>query len=408
MKFLYIPGYRYPASLDEPIAGGDLRYSFNLSRALARKGHEVHVISRWNRGDQEEALFDGVHIHRYKSEFQRIFSTSFDISVRRSGLFSRLRKNADLLICNSALSLELLKRNSVPDLYICSGLEDVKNYRFTAKETLAFLGIMLLRDPCKRLTWRRSRFVNTTAEAEDRTLLRWGVDAQRVTTVGPGVERSRYRAYAEEEVRSLRDELLAGGRPASRIILCVGRFTPAKGQLETLQAFQALRARVEGVRLLLVGVQLSHSPDYYRQVKESIRTLRLEKDVVIRENVREEELPKYYAAAYISSVFSINYDPLPTVIIESMSCGTPVVSSYYQTREQMITDGESGLFVEPGNTDQWVEAMERLLLDQDLYREIQQGGLKAIEMAFDIDDVAQRYVEMIGRPRAQTGRGAQS
>ena len=392
MNILYIPGYRYPASLIEPLTCGDLRYSFNLSRGLARRGVSVTVLSRRTNGDPTEAELDGVRILRYQSNLQRIFSTSFDISLSRAALFRKLLKQTNLVICNSPLSLELCRKLSVPLVYICSGLEDIKNYSHSPKEVLSFFGIKLLRDPCKKFTWKKAAFVNTTAEQEDQTLHHLGVPIAKIRTIGPGVETSRYCVQPDNAKHELRTSL--GLQKNEKLIISVSRFTPAKGLLETLRGFATLHKQRNDVRLLLIGVHHSHADTYFQSVLEEIKQLGIVDKVLIRENVPEEQLPLYYGLARVSSVFSVKYDPLPTVLIESMACGVPVVSTHYPTRTQIITDQVDGVFVPEGQIYQWVASIQKILDDDAWHHKLQLAGLEKIRAKFDVDRVVDQYMEL--------------
>lgn len=393
MKFLYVPGYRYPANLNEPILCGDLRYSFNLSRALVRKGHNVCVISRKNPTDQTEDILDGVRIVRYQSEFEKLFKTSFDISFRRYKMFKNLSNKADVLICNSPLSLELILSLQKPFIYICSGLEDIKNYSLTLKEMASQLGIVLLRDPCKKMSWKKAIFVNTTAKKEDQTLLSWGVPHSKVCTIGPGVELNRYCPKSDTLIKKLKSKLDL--LESDNIILSISRFSPAKGLLETLEAFSQLLKTKNNTKLLLVGVLQSHRSDYFQLIKDKINNLQLNEKVIIQFNVPEHTLPFYYNMADIFTVFSVGYDPLPTTIIEAMACGTPVISSYFPTREQMIEHGQTAFFVKERDLDGWVRNTLTILDNPALSSKMQSNGLKKVALDFDMDCVAEKYIKLI-------------
>lgn len=392
MRIGVLPGYRYPASLDEPLTCGDLRNSFNLSRALARAGEAVTVVSRRGPGDPGSQTFDGVVVRRYRPELGRVFPTSFDISVRRQRLFDELARDVDVVVASTPLTLELLTPKRAPMVYVCSGLEDIRNYGATAGESLQGLGIRLLRDPAKRRTWQRAHRVNTTAELEAATLLRLGVPHERILTIGPGVEIERYVPLPSAAVDRFRRAFLpqAGDK---RIVLSVSRFTPAKGILETLRAFARLHAQHGNVFLVLVGVRHSHRSDYPEQVRRAIASLGLERDVAILENLPETQLPPCYSAAAVTSVFSVGYDPLPTTIIESMACGTPVVATDFAPRVQMITHNQNGVLVPEGDDAAWVAAVDRLLTDEDHAARLRDAGLARVREQFDMNRVARRYLE---------------
>ena len=394
MRVLYLPGYRYPTSLDEPLTSGDLRYSFNLSRALARAGSRVTVLTRAHPGDPESQNLDGVRIQRYRPELERFFSTSFDMSMRRLKLFRSLTRDMDVLVLHSPLTLELGLRLHCPSVYVCSGLEDARNYGRSPGEIVQSLGLRLLRDPSKRLSWRRAALVDTTAEGEVKTLERLGVPTEKIITIGPSVELQRYRPQPEDGVRALRAVLAPHLGPRPGIVLSVSRFTPAKGLLETLRAFAKLQRQRADVVLVVAGVHHSHRPGYFADVLATATELGLGKAFVLQRDVPESRLPLYYSAADVTSVFSVGYDPLPTVMIESMSCGTPVVATDFSTRRQVIAHGETGLMIPEKDEDAWVTAVRSLLDDPALATRMGKMGLRAVRRRFDADQVAARYLEL--------------
>lgn len=392
MRILVLPGYRYPASLDEPLTCGDLRNSFSLSRALVNAGMSVTVLSRGTARDPGSHTIDGVAVRRYRPELTAVFPTSFDISPRRARLYRQLARDADVVVTSTPLTLELRAPAPVPMFYICSGLEDIRNYGASARESLQGVGIRLLRDPAKRRNWERAARVNTTAELEAGTLLRLGVPREKILTIGPGVDLARYQPAGDAESVAFRREMLpsAEGR---RLVLSVSRFTPAKGIVETLYAFARLKANRDDVFLVLVGVRHSHRSDYLDRMRRTIAALRLDRDVAIIENLPESRLPACYSAAAVTSVFSVGYDPLPTTIIESMACGTPVVATDFPPRVQMITHGLNGMFVPERDEALWASTVDRILNERMLASALRSGGLKRAREQFDMNRVAQRYLE---------------
>lgn len=390
MKILYLTGYRYPDSLNEPLTSGDLRYSFTLSRALAKLGHDVHVITRRDGNDPENSKLDGVNVHRYKSGLSRLFGTSFDISFNRFKLFKNQLDGADLIICNSALSMEHLVKIQAPIIYVASGLEDTKNYSLSLKEIIGYFAIKILRDPLKNLTWEKSMLVNTTAWYEAETLLNWGIPEEKIGKISSSIDTSRFMPLKDKgaEIRKA-----LGIKSKDEIILSVSRFTPAKGVLETIRAFEKLNRK--NAKLLLIGVHHSHDSTYYPRILNEIEKTKNKGNIILLENIPEHELPAYYSSADVTSVFSIGYDPLPTVIIESMACGTPVVSTYYKTREQFIRNHDTGIFVEEANLEDWVAKTKMLLDNRALRRKVSDNGLKYVRANFDYIEIAKKYTRII-------------
>ena len=213
------------------------------------------------------------------------------------------------------------------------------------------------------------------------------------------LERSVLRLISEDIIRlkmfdKLRNKLKIN---KNKVLLSVSRFTPAKGVIETVQAFDKLFRK--DVTLLIVGVHHSHDSTYYDRLVEEINKSRLKENIILLENIPEKELPKYYSLADVVSVFSKMYDPLPTVLIEAMACGTPVVSTYYKTREQFIIDGENGLLVKEADLDDWVAKTQKLLDNDALRKSISEAGLKRVKENFDHKLIAEKYMRFLNNER---------
>jgi glycosyltransferase involved in cell wall biosynthesis len=59
-------------------------------------------------------------------------------------------------------------------------------------------------------------------------------------------------------------------------------------------------------------------------------------------------------------------DGLPTVILEAMACGTPIVATRVAGVPEVLVDGGNGLLVPPDDCEAMAEAVARLLDDSDL------------------------------------------
>lgn len=77
-------------------------------------------------------------------------------------------------------------------------------------------------------------------------------------------------------------------------------------------------------------------------------------------------------------------DGLPTVLIESMAFGLPVVATRKAGIPDLVRDGETGLLVEPNDTDSLATGLASLLGDEELRSRLCQGGRKLVEQEFDI------------------------
>lgn len=78
-------------------------------------------------------------------------------------------------------------------------------------------------------------------------------------------------------------------------------------------------------------------------------------------------------------------DGLPTVLLESMALGTPVISTQVAGIPELVSDGLTGLCVPERNPQALADAMRRLLDDHDLCRTFSHNGRRLIEQEYDED-----------------------
>ena len=142
-----------------------------------------------------------------------------------------------------------------------------------------------------------------------------GVDAGRVRTIYNPISADNIQRLAQEEVTHL---WFADGEPP--VILSVGREAPQKDYPTLVEAFGLARREVES-RLVILG---RLSAPYRARLKSLARGLGAEGDLGF---VDFDENPYRYMRRAGVFALSSRWEGLPGVILEALTCGTPVVST---------------------------------------------------------------------------------
>lgn len=113
----------------------------------------------------------------------------------------------------------------------------------------------------------------------------------------------------------------------------------------------------------------------------------------------QESLPDIYRAADICIVPTIAQDGLSRTSVEAMASGLPVIASRIGGLPYTVRDGETGLLYEPGNAEDLVKKIERLLDEPQLRDKMGRAGRRRFEERFTWEQVIERdYRRLLPKP----------
>ncbi len=178
--------------------------------------------------------------------------------------------------------------------------------------------------------------------------------------VPPGVDTDRFTP--DEVARAeLRARYRLGGRP---VVVCVSRLVPRKGQDTLIRALPAIRERVPGTALVIVG-----GGPYRTTLQRLAHTFGVADHVLFTGGVPGDELAAHHAMADVFAMpcrtrgAGLDVEGLGIVYLEASACGVPVVAGRSGGAPETVLDGETGFVVEGGDQGAVVAAIGDLLAD---------------------------------------------
>jgi glycosyltransferase involved in cell wall biosynthesis len=148
-------------------------------------------------------------------------------------------------------------------------------------------------------------------------------------------------------------------------ILYVGQLQPRKNILNLLKAYAASGEDIKNkFNLVLVGV--ARDKEYLREIEDTIKELGLPVHVNILNRVDGESLRKLYSTARVF-VFPSLFEGFGLPIVESLKCGTPVITSNTTSLPEVA--GRAGILIDPNSVVDLSAAFNDMLTNQDLYSE---------------------------------------
>ncbi|AFZ26292.1 glycosyltransferase [Cylindrospermum stagnale PCC 7417] len=166
------------------------------------------------------------------------------------------------------------------------------------------------------------------------------------------------------------------------VFLAVGRLTEQKDFLTLIKAFAILRKQVVA-RLVILG-----EGELRTELEATINALGITKDVSLPGFV---ENPYAYMSNASAFVLSSRWEGLPTVLIEAMACGCPVIATDCPSGpKEILEDGKYGSLVPMGDAESLSRAMLQIL-ETSVNRDI----LVQRAMHFSREESVSKYLDLL-------------
>lgn len=166
-------------------------------------------------------------------------------------------------------------------------------------------------------------------------------------------------------------------------IAAVGRHVPKKGFGELLDAVHTLVQQGTDVHLTLGG-----SGELAQELRNKVRLLDLDNHVTMPGPLTQQEVRDMLRDAHVFAAPCVpaddgNVDGLPTVVLEAMACGTPVVTTAVTGLPEVVLDGTTGILLDPNDTAALADALTRIARGDVDTRALSQQARALIEEKFD-------------------------
>src|SRR3989344_2879774 len=371
MKILFLSDDFPPQSY-----GGAGMVAFNLAKALVAAGHEVAVITTVrDRQKAGRTEYNGLEVHKLYSDYHErwrayrgLCNPSIVAHVRKiiNGWYPDVVHAHNIHYHLSYHCLKIAKENGAK-VFLTAHDTMLLHYGKSATAERA--------DPWSQLKKYKRRYnpfrnlmiryylkyvdkIFAVSQALEDALNKNGLD--NVEVVRNGIDVKKWQA-TDQAVLEFKNKFNLNKK---KVILFGGRLSEPKGGEKIIRITKRVVAAIPEAVLLVLG----RPNDYSKKMIKLAKEIGIGKNVVLTGWISGGELIAGYHASDVVVTPSLYLDPFPTVNLEAMACGKPVIGTCFGGTKEIVKDKVTGFLINPFNIEE-VEKRIKELLDNRLKAE---------------------------------------
>lgn len=334
--------------------GGPQRRVLQVAEGLLEAGIDTIVVTPSGDRTYAHLLEDAGIPHHQIRTFRRLPSGPSSAVVwcvfflPATATITRLirREKVDIVHLNGSLSIQAGLAARLSGATLLWHLNDVRRFRV--------IRLMLL----PLLKWLPHR-IAASSRAVGQAYFGSTDSARRLTVVYPPVDTARFQCD-DAMGREYRKQL--GITPQDWVVGTVGNINPSKGYEYFFAAAGQIKRAVPQAKFLIVGKQVETQEGLWKKLQRMIEAMHLE-DAMIFTGPRTD-VPPLLNAMDVFVLSSVS-ESFSMATAEALACERAVVATRCGGPEELITSGENGILVPPGDPDALAEAVISLLTNPE-------------------------------------------
>lgn len=400
MRILYLTDEFPPESF-----GGAGIVAYDFAKAVAKKGHEVFVITTTrNRSLEGESVFEGLKVFRFYSGYP-VFLRHY-LSVYNPFLIFKIKKilkkiKPDVVHAHnvhfhiSYHSLKLAKKFgakvfltahdtmlvSYGKTYFPCGNND---FKVTAWQNIKIAGKRF--NPFRNIAIKRYlRYVDKVfaiSSALKEFLASNGIESELLHN---GINVKEWERPNNEKINEFKNEFNITNK---KVVLFGGRLSGAKGGEQIIKSFGLVLKEITDAILLVAGKK----DEYARKMFNLAGKEGIGGKIVFTGWLDREKMKMAFFASDVCVTPSVYFDPFNLFNIEAMAAGKPVVGTCFGGTPEIVVDGQTGYIVNPLNCEEMGKKICELLSDTEKSAGFGRNGRKRAEEFFSLEKQAEKLI----------------
>lgn len=378
--------------------GGVGTHTFYLSKFLARRGNEVHVITCGDHQCYE--LINDVHVHRIRSISSRALRVLL-YSMKASKKLHDLNKSVKFDIVHNQSPYgffesyihKMNKQINLVTTIHAVPLREMVNYerlhQMTLKNLAETLSLLIPQILFNKVEYSESCKIITVSSKNRSDLIElFNMPKEKINVIYNGVDVEKFNPDVNSE--NIKKQFGLGN---SQIILYVGRLERHKGLYLLLETARRLIERKLDIHFIIVGSG--------RHETELVKIGRnIGRQVIFAGRVPDELLPLYYSLADVVALPSLYEGGPPLTLLEAMASAKPIVTTNIPPITELV-DNRTAVTISPNDIDLFVEKITDLLLNEEHRRVLGSKARSKVLECFTWEKVAEEteqvYKEVVSK-----------
>jgi glycosyltransferase involved in cell wall biosynthesis len=350
-----------------PATGGAEKQVRTLAKAFTAAGHAVEVVAPQLDIKLPTAdSVDGVPLTRLSYPHIKLLGAAFLCARYGVWIWTR-RRDFDAIHVNMAKNLAAVSGLVRPFIPATVTVKISGAWEFDG----GLLDPKLRRRPIQRLyNWcvRRVDNIQCVSEYTREMLRAAGYPDASLRMIPNAVDLARFKP----PLRTVREP------GATMTVAYVGRIRPVKGVKVLVDSWPKV-VPASNARLVIAGDGADRAA-----LAESARASGVGNTVEFMGEVSDVPAVLARADIYVQPSFQ---EGLPNAVLEAMAMGLPIVATRVSGNEDVVSDGENGVLVPPGDPDALAAALRRLIADPALAARMGRRSREIVESRFSLPAV---------------------